>query len=87
MSDDSTTAANQGSNTIRVYVYREGTDTTHVAHDTELRSVGALKTSMGLTGSISVREHGATTSVIANDATPLTDNCLVSVVGGNKTGG
>lgn len=73
--------------TIRIYLYREGTDTMHSPMDTASMTVGALKAEKGLNGSISVRQEGEDASVIANDATPLTNNCNVTVVGGHKTGG
>jgi hypothetical protein len=72
--------------TIRIWLYREGQDSTHTAHDTELKTVGQLKDGLGLSGSISVKPEGGT-SIIATDTTPLTEGCSVSVVGGNKTGG
>jgi len=70
----------------KIYLYREGVDSTHVECNTNCSNVGQLRTEMNLAGSISVRPEGGA-SIIASDSTPLTAGCSVNVVGGNKTGG
>ena len=85
MAEETPTADTQSA-TTKIYLYREGVDSTHVGVDTSCQTVGQLRAEMGLTGSISVRPEGEA-SIIANDSTPLTQNCSVNVVGGNKTGG
>ena len=72
--------------TIRLYLYREGQDSMHNPTDTASKTVGALKSELGLSGSISVKPEGGA-SIIANDTTLLTEGCNVTVVGGHKTGG
>jgi hypothetical protein len=76
---DEATPANAGQKRIEIFV--EGTDSAHREAHTGAANVAALKTEMGLSGTISVN------NVLANDNTEINDGDKVTVVGGNKTGG
>ncbi len=71
--------AEAGQKKIEIFV--EGQDSSHREAFTSAANVAALKTEMGLSGTISVN------SVLANDNTEINDGDKVTVVGGNKTGG
>ena len=61
----------------------ETTNQRHVQKHTTARTVGEFKEKEGLSSSVSISVE----DILADDNTPLTDGCEVTVVSGNKTGG
>ena len=79
MASDTTTA----DGLITIDYMDETTNQRHVQKHTTARTVGEFKEKEGLSSSVSISVE----DILADDNTPLTDGCEVTVVSGNKTGG
>jgi len=79
MANDTTTA----DGLITIDYMDETTNQRHVQKHTTARTVGEFKEKENLSSSVSISVE----DILADDNTPLTDGCEVTVVSGNKTGG
>ena len=78
---DSDTTTTDG--LITIDYMDETTNQRHVQKHTTARTVGEFKEKERLSNSVSISVE----DILADDNTPLTDGCEVTVVSGNKTGG
>ena len=78
---DSDTTTTDG--LITIDYMDETTNQRHVQKHTTARTVGEFKEKENLSSSVSISVE----DILADDNTPLTDGCEVTVVSGNKTGG
>ena len=81
MPSDTATPTTEG--LITIDYMDETTNQRHVQKHTTARTVGEFKEKEGLSSSVSISVE----DILADDNTPLTDGCEVTVVSGNKTGG
>ena len=79
----SDTATPTADGLITIDYMDETTNQRHVQKHTTARTVGEFKEKENLSSSVSISVE----DILADDNTPLTDGCEVTVVSGNKTGG